>query len=215
MQCWHARALALSTLSYSVALHSLASRIDDAKPKLIVTAEVGARGGKAAPYKPLLDEAITLAEYKPEKVWIVNRGLTEFTSVAGRDLGYATECQKRLNDLVPIEWVDATHPAYILYTSGTTGKPKSVQRDTGGYAVALAASMKHIFTGNVGETMFCTSDIGWVVGHSYIIYASLLSVLFSAPTATWFMVRLIRLLWITTGRQKLTGQCWSFNVKLK
>ncbi len=212
-----------------MALHSLASRIDDAKPKLIVTAEVGARGGKAAPYKPLLDEAITLAEYKPEKVWIVNRGLTEFTSVAGRDLGYATECQKRLNDLVPIEWVDATHPSYILYTSGTTGKPKSVQRDTGGYAVALAASMKHIFTGNVGETMFCTSDIGWVVGHSYIIYAPLLSVLFSAPTATWFMVhgswfmvhgswfmvRLIRLLWITTGRQKLTGQCWSFNVKLK
>jgi propionyl-CoA synthetase len=157
------------------ASHSLASRIDDAKPKMIVTAEAGARSGKAVPYKPLLDEAITLATYKPEKVLIVNRGLTEFTTVAGRDLDYAIERQKHINDIVPIEWVDATHPSYILYTSGTTGKPKGVQRDTGGYAVALASSMKHIFTGNAGETMFCTSDIGWVVGHSYIIYAPLLS----------------------------------------
>ncbi|MEI7494622.1 MAG: AMP-binding protein, partial [Alphaproteobacteria bacterium] len=157
------------------ASHSLASRIDDAKPKMIVTAEAGARGGKAVPYKPLLDEAITLAEYKPEKVLIVNRGLTEFTTVAGRDLDYATQRQKHLNDIVPVEWVDSTHSSYILYTSGTTGKPKGVQRDTGGYAVALAASMKHIFCGNPGETMFCTSDIGWVVGHSYIIYAPLLN----------------------------------------
>ena len=157
------------------ASHSLASRIDDAQPKMIVTAEAGARGGKAVPYKPLLDEAITLASYKPEKVLIINRGLVEFTTVAGRDLDYASERQKHLNDIVPIEWVDATHPSYILYTSGTTGKPKGVQRDTGGYAVALAASMKHIFTGSAGETMFCTSDIGWVVGHSYIIYAPLLS----------------------------------------
>ncbi len=157
------------------ASHSLASRIDDAKPTRIVTAEAGARGGKAVPYKPLLDEAISLAEYKPAKVLIVNRGLTECTTVAGRDLDYATERQKHLKDVVPVEWVDATHPSYIVYSSGTTDKPKGVQRDTGGYAVALAASMKHIFTGNAGETMFCTSDSGWVVGHRYIIYAPLLS----------------------------------------
>lgn len=157
------------------ASHSLASRIDDAKPKMIITAEAGMRGGKAVPYKPLLDEAITLSTAKPEKVLIVNRGLSEYTTVANRDLDYATEREKHLNTKVPVEWVDATHPSYILYTSGTTGKPKGVQRDTGGYAVALASSMRLIFGGNPGETMFTTSDIGWVVGHSYIIYGPLIN----------------------------------------
>jgi len=157
------------------ASHSLASRIDDAKPKMIITTEAGMRGGKAVPYKPLLDEAITLSTAKPEKVLIVNRGLSEFTTVANRDLDYATEREKHLNTKVPVEWVDATHPSYILYTSGTTGKPKGVQRDTGGYAVALASSMRLIFGGNPGETMFTTSDIGWVVGHSYIIYGPLIN----------------------------------------
>jgi propionyl-CoA synthetase len=156
------------------ASHSLASRIDDAKPKMIITAEAGMRGGKAVPYKPLLDEAITLSTAKPEKVLIVNRGLSEYTTVANRDLDYASEREKHLNTKVPVEWVDATHPSYILYTSGTTGKPKGVQRDTGGYAVALASSMRLIFGGNPGETMFTTSDIGWVVGHSYIIYGPLI-----------------------------------------
>lgn len=157
------------------ASHSLASRIDDAKPKMIITAEAGMRGGKAVPYKPLLDEAITLSSAKPEKVLIVNRGLSEYTTVANRDLNYAAERDKHLNAKVPVEWVDATHPSYILYTSGTTGKPKGVQRDTGGYAVALASSMRLIFGGNPGETMFTTSDIGWVVGHSYIIYGPLIN----------------------------------------
>jgi propionyl-CoA synthetase len=157
------------------ASHSLASRIDDAKPKMIITAEAGMRGGKAVPYKPLLDEAITLSTAKPEKVLIVNRGLSEYTTVANRDLDYATEREKHLNTKVPVEWVDATHPSYILYTSGTTGNPKGVQRDTGGYAVALASSMRLIFGGNPGETMFTTSDIGWVVGHSYIIYGPLIN----------------------------------------
>jgi len=157
------------------ASHSLASRIEDAKPKMIITAEAGMRGGKAVPYKPLLDEAIALASFKPDKVLIVNRGLSEYTTVANRDLDYANERDKHLNTKVAVEWVDATHPSYILYNSGTTGKPKGVQRDTGGYAVALASSMRLIFGGNPGETMFTTSDIGWVVGHSYIIYGPLIN----------------------------------------
>jgi propionyl-CoA synthetase len=157
------------------ASHSLASRIEDATPKMIITAEAGMRGGKAVPYKPLLDEAITLSSYKPAKVLIVNRGLTEFVMVDGRDLDYTAERLAHINAKVPVEWVDATHTSYILYTSGTTGKPKGVQRDTGGYAVALASAMRLIFCGKPGETMFTTSDIGWVVGHSFIIYGPLIN----------------------------------------
>jgi propionyl-CoA synthetase len=157
------------------ASHSLASRIEDATPKMIITAEAGMRGGKAVPYKPLLDEAIALSSYKPAKVLIVNRGLTEFVMVDGRDLDYTAERLAHLNSEVPVEWVDATHTSYILYTSGTTGKPKGVQRDTGGYAVALASAMRLIFCGKPGETMFTTSDIGWVVGHSFIIYGPLIN----------------------------------------
>ncbi len=154
---------------------SLASRIEDASPKVVVSADAGSRGGKAVAYKPLLDEAIRLSSHKPAAVLLVDRGLVAMELVAGRDHLWAPLRQKNLDTVVACEWVDATHISYTLYTSGTTGKPKGVQRDTGGYAVALAASMKHIYCGNAGETYFSTSDIGWVVGHSYIIYGPLIA----------------------------------------
>ena len=154
---------------------SLASRIEDASPTVIVSADAGSRGGKVVEYKPLLDEAIAHSSHKPSAVLMVNRGLAPMKLVAGRDHVWDALRQKHLSDTVPCVWVDATHPSYTLYTSGTTGKPKGVQRDTGGYAVALAASMRNIYCGKPGETYFCTSDIGWVVGHSYIIYGPLIS----------------------------------------
>jgi len=154
---------------------SLASRIDDAAPRLIVSAEAGSRAGKVLPYKPLLDEAIQLAAHKPDKVLMVDRGLAAFTRVAGRDLDYAALRQAHQGERVPCEWLESNSASYTLYTSGTTGRPKGVQRDVGGYAVALAASMDYIFGGKAGETYFSTSDIGWVVGHSYIIYGPLIA----------------------------------------
>jgi propionyl-CoA synthetase len=154
---------------------SLAKRIDDAKPKAMISADAGMRGGNVVRYKPLVDEACETAEHPPEKVVIYDRGLDEgFSKVEGRDLDYAGLREKHWGSEVPVEWLESSEPSYILYTSGTTGTPKGVQRDTGGYAVALAASMEHVFDTKAGETFFTASDVGWVVGHSYIVYAPLL-----------------------------------------
>lgn len=157
------------------ASHALASRIDDGAPKLIVSADAGARGGRMIPYKGLLDEAIALASYKPDHVLMVDLGRVAFDPVPGRDLDYATERERVFDAQVPVTWLESNEISYILYTSGTTGKPKGVQRDVGGYAVALAHSMANVFQGSPGQTYFSTSDIGWVVGHSYTVYGPLLA----------------------------------------
>ena len=153
---------------------SLAQRIDDAEPRVIVSADAGSRAGRITPYKPLLDKALAQCRRPPKRVVICDRGLAPFDTVAGRDLDYAMLRRRHAGARVEPVWLESSEPSYVLYTSGTTGRPKGVQRDTGGYAVALAASMRYIFDGNPGETFFCTSDIGWVVGHSYIIYGPLI-----------------------------------------
>jgi propionyl-CoA synthetase len=155
---------------------SLAARIDDARPALMITADGGSRMGKTVLYKVLVDEALKLAKHPPRKVLIFSRGLDAgMPLVPGRDIDWRELSERQSGSSVDCAWLESNEPSYILYTSGTTGHPKGVQRDVGGYAVALASSMKHIFCGNPGETMFTTSDIGWVVGHSYIIYAPLIA----------------------------------------
>jgi len=155
---------------------SLAARIDDARPVLMVSADGGSRLGKVTLYKSLVDEAIKLAKHPPEKVLIYRRGLDpQMPVVSGRDVDWKELAATHAGASVACAWLESNEPSYILYTSGTTGHPKGVQRDVGGYAVALAASMQHIYCGKAGETMFTTSDIGWVVGHSYIIYGPLIA----------------------------------------
>lgn len=157
------------------AAHSLATRIDDAKPCLIVSADAGSRMGKVIPYKPLLDEAIRLSSHQPQHVLLVDRHLAPMERIEGRDIDYAEQRSLFLDAKVPVTWLQSDAISYILYTSGTTGKPKGVQRDVGGYAVALATAMEYIYCAKPRETYFCTSDIGWVVGHSFIVYGPLIA----------------------------------------
>ncbi|MEO5374524.1 MAG: propionyl-CoA synthetase [Alphaproteobacteria bacterium] len=152
--------------------NELATRINDAKPKVIVSATCGIEVGKVIPYKPLLDAAIDLATHKPDKTIIVHRPQVDATMIPGRDLDCGTAvASAEPVDCVPLE---ATDPLYILYTSGTTGDPKGIVRDNGGHAVALAWTMKNIYDIHPGEVFWAASDVGWVVGHSYIVYGPLL-----------------------------------------
>jgi propionyl-CoA synthetase len=157
------------------AAHNLALRIDDAQPKLLVCADAGMRAGKVIPYKPLVDAALNEASAPPPKVLVVDRGLDpQMNRVAGRDVDYAHLRAEHMNADVPVAWLESNEPSYLLYTSGTTGKPKGVQRDTGGYAVAMAMSIRCIFDIAPGQVMFSTSDVGWAVGHSYNVYGPLI-----------------------------------------
>jgi propionyl-CoA synthetase len=153
------------------AANELATRIDDAKPKVMVSASCGIEINRVVPYKPLLDAAIELAAHTPEKCIILQRPQAEAPMVEGRDLDWSElMAQARPVDCVPIA---ATDPLYILYTSGTTGIPKGVVRDNGGHLVALKWSMQYIYGVEPGEVYWAASDVGWVVGHSYSVYAPL------------------------------------------
>jgi propionyl-CoA synthetase len=155
------------------AANELATRINDAKPKVIVSASCGIEIKKVIPYKPLLDGAIDMAAFKPKACIILQRPMETAQMVAGRDIDWQEAIAR--SEPADCTTVEATDPLYILYTSGTTGEPKGVVRDNGGHAVALKWTMKNIYNVEAGDVYWAASDVGWVVGHSYIVYGPLLA----------------------------------------
>lgn len=155
------------------AAHELATRIDDARPTVIVSASCGIEPSRIVEYKPMLDHALELSEHQPDACVIVQRDRHRCELVAGRDVDW-TELMATATPADPVP-VAATDPLYVLYTSGTTGKPKGIVRDNGGHAVALMWSMPHIYGISPGDVFWAASDVGWVVGHSYIVYGPLLA----------------------------------------
>ncbi len=158
------------------AAKELATRIDDARPKVMVAASCGIEPGRVIAYKPLLDEAIGLSSHKPDACVVLQRPMAEAEMIDGRDHDWSdrVEAARQSGRRADCVSVEATDPLYILYTSGTTGEPKGVVRDNGGHMVALKWTMKNIYDVNPGEVYWAASDVGWVVGHSYIVYAPLL-----------------------------------------
>ncbi len=159
------------------AAHELATRIDDCAARLVISASCGLEPGRTVAYKPLLDHAIDMAVHKPEHCLIYQRDQLHAPLHAGRDVDFETavDAERQKGTRVPCVPVKATDPLYVLYTSGTTGQPKGVVRDNGGHMVALAWTMKNLYGVNPGEVFWAASDIGWVVGHSYIVYGPLLT----------------------------------------
>ncbi|WP_211463976.1 propionate--CoA ligase [Collimonas silvisoli] len=154
---------------------SLAVRIDDAQPALVICADAGFQSGQLINYKQLMDAALDKAVHAPSRLLLIDRDLSPCDMKPERDFRYDIERVRELDAEVPCTWLPSEAPSYILYTSGTTGKPKGVQRDTGGHAVSLATSMELLFQAKPGNVMFTTSDLGWVVGHSYGLYGPLLA----------------------------------------
>ena len=157
-------------------VESLADRIDDATPKAVLTADASTRKGtKIVDLYSLVAAGLDHAKHKPENVVVLNRGIKEFSPREGRDLDWQESIENLGNDMIPCEELDSDDPSYILYTSGTTAKPKGVVRDTAGYLVALATTMDLLYDTHDGDVYWSTSDIGWVVGHSYIVYGPLIA----------------------------------------